>query len=244
MENTSLVALSRQTTLRRQMEVVANNIANMNTTGFKGEKMMFTEHLVRSKGGETVFGDSISFVRDIATMRDTSEGPMKATSNPLDLAISGEGYFVIGTVRGEYYTRNGHLKLDDTGQLVTQAGDPVLSDNGEPFFFSPQDTEINISRDGVVSTENGDLGRIRVVSFNNEQRLQAVSAGLYTTKEPPQDMESPQIVQNMLESSNVQPILEITKMIEVSRSYASLQKFIDQEDERIKKMSEEFARVA
>lgn len=244
MENTSLVALSRQTTLRRQMDVVANNIANMNTTGFKGEKMMFTEHMVKSRGGETIFGDNISFVRDVATMRDTSEGPMEATSNPLDLAIGGEGYFVIGTDKGNRYTRNGHLKLDEAGQLVTQAGDPVLSDNEEPFFFSTQDIEISISRDGTISTENGDLGRIRVVRFDNEQQLRAVSSGLYATEDPPQDMETPQVVQNMLEKSNVQPILEITKMIEVNRSYASLQKFIDQENERVKKMSDEFARVA
>lgn len=244
MENTSFVALSRQGVLRRQMDVVANNIANMNTTGYKGEKMMFIQHLVRSKGGEKIFGDQIAYVRDVATMRDVTEGPMEQTGNPLDLAIVGEGFFVIGTGGGERYTRNGHFRLDEAGQLVSHLGDPVLSDGGEPFFFSTQDTEINIARDGTVSTENGDLGRLRVVRFENEQQMRVVSSGLYATEAKPEDMETADVVQGMLESSNVKPIIEITNMIEVQRAYASVQKFVDREDERIRKMVEEYAKAA
>src|SRR3989338_2875678 len=203
MENTSRVALSSQDSLRRQLTVVANNIANMNTTGFKGEKMMFVQHLVQSKGGEKIFGDKIAYVRDVATVRDLSEGPIQTTGNPLDVAISGEGFFVVKTADGESYTRNGNFKLDDTGQLVTQRNDPVLSDSGKLFVFSARDTEINISRDGVVSTENGELGRMRVVRFDNEQQLRATSSGLYSAGGgAPQNVAKPDIMQTMIEGSN------------------------------------------
>ena len=138
MENTLFVALSRQVTLRRQMDVVANNIANMNTTGFKGEKMMFVEHLVRSKSDENKLGDTLNYVRDIATVRDTTKGNISQTGNPLDLAITKEGYFAIETATGEQYTRNGRFQLDATGQLVNQSGHSVLSSTGQPFFFGRQ----------------------------------------------------------------------------------------------------------
>ena len=113
MENTSFIALSRQSALRRQMDVVANNVANMNTAGFKGERMMFVEHLVKSKGGEKILGDRLSYVRDISTMRDLSDGPLEKTGNPLDLAITGDGYFMVQTDVGNQYTRNGRFQLDE-----------------------------------------------------------------------------------------------------------------------------------
>ena len=244
MENTSLIALSRQSGIRRQMAVIANNIANMNTSGFKGEKMMFVEHLVRSKGGERIWGERIAYVRDIATMRDTTEGPLENTGNPLDIAVRGNGYFVIGSNVGERYTRNGHFQLDSEGQIVTQQGDPLLSDSGEPFFLSPEDSNITVSRDGTISTENGELGRIRVVGFENRQDMRMVAGGLLATDKEPQDVDNPDLVQFMLESSNVQPIIEMTRMIETHRAYDSVKKLIEKEDDRQQKMIQEYGKVA
>ena len=241
MENTAIVALSRQTTLRRQLGVIANNLANMNTTGFKGGKMMFIEHLVRSRGGEKIFGDKIAYVRDIATVRDLTEGGFEETGNPLDLAIHGDGYFAIETATGEQYTRNGSFRLDNAGQLVTKNGDPVLSDGGAPFFFTPDENKIVISHDGTVSTGNGQLGRLRIVRFENPHALQETAAGLFTSEATPVDSENPQIVQNMLERSNVEPILEMTRLIDTSRAYKGIQKLADAENERIKKMIREVA---
>ncbi len=236
METTSLIALSKQGVLRRQMDVIANNIANMNTTGFKGEKMMFVQYLVRNKSGDGIVGDKISYVRDIATMRDTSEGPLKKTGNPLDIAVRGEAYLTVQTAQGDRYTRNGHLRLDETGQLVTQAGNPILSDAGQPFFFAPEDSGITITRDGIVSTNNGDLGRLKIVEFANRQDLRQIGGGLLATDKPPQTVTTPDVVQGMLEKSNVNAIAEMTKMIEVNRAYGAAKKFIDREDERIKLM--------
>ena len=242
MENTSLIALSRQGTLRRHLNIIANNLANMNTTGFKAKKMMFIEHLARSEGGTGITGQSISFVRDIATMRNTAAGTLKETGNPLDMAIRGPGYFVVETEDGERYTRNGHFRLDEAGQLVAQGGHPVLSDSGQPFFFSPEDSAIKVAPDGTVSTENGDLGRIRVVRFENDQELRETAGGLLTSESLPQDVETPDVAQNMLENSNVLPILEIAKMIAVERAYSDVKRFITREDERIRTMMRELNR--
>ncbi len=236
METTSLIALSKQGVLRRKMDVIANNIANMNTTAFKGEKVMFVQYLVRSKGGGGVMGDKVAYVRDIATMRDTSEGALNKTGNPLDIAVRGEAYFAVQTDQGERYTRNGHLRLDNTGQLVNQAGNPVLSDADQPFFFAPEDTDITITGDGVVSTNNGELGRLKVVEFDNRQDLRQVGGGLLATDAPPKIVDNPDVVQGMLEKSNVNAIAEMTRMIEVNRAYSAAKKFIDKEDERIKAM--------
>lgn len=244
METTTLIALSRQSGLQRQLDIVANNIANMNTTGFKGEKMMFVEHLVKSRGGESLLGSKLSFVRDIATMTDFTEGPMEKTGNPLDLAISSEGFFVVQTEDGERYTRNGRFQLDDGGQLVNQNGEPVLSTGNQPFFLGPEDTEIAISRDGTVSTNNGDLGRLRLVQFDNPQQLKRSAGGLFSSEEPPRDVESPDIVQGMLEGANIQPIFEMARMIKIHRTYDGVRSLIDKEDQRIRQMIREMGQTA
>lgn len=245
MENTLFVALSRQMGLRRQMDVVANNIANMNTNGFQGEKMMFVQHLVRSRGGESVLGEKLNYVRDVATVRDTSKGHIVETGNPLDLALQGEGYFVVESRTGEHYTRNGRFQMDGTGQLVTHNGDPVMSSSGQPFFFGPTDTQITITGDGTVSTENGALGRLKVVKFDDELALQKTGDLLFSTNPGNniEEIEVPQVLQGALESSNVQPIIELTRMIETHRSYDGVKTLIDKEDERQKTMIRELLRV-
>lgn len=242
MENTAIIALSRQGALGRQLNVLANNIANMNTSGFKGERMMFVEHLQRNQGGKAASAGPISYVRDIATRRDTTEGPLEKTGNPLDVAIRDKGYFVVDTPEGPRYTRNGHFRLDPEGQLVTQQGHGVLSKEGTPFFLSPGDTRIQISRDGTVSSQIGELGQIRVVEFADEQEPEPGAGGLLKSAQIPTDQERPVIIQGMLEGSNVEPILEMTRIIQVQRAYDGVRKFIDREDQRIRAMIEEYGR--
>ena len=243
METTSLIAVSKQAVIRRSMSVIANNLANMNTTGFKGEKMMFVEHLVRSPGGTKIGGDKLAFVRDVATVRDLSEGDFKKTGNPLDLAIHGDGFFVIGTPGGERYTRNGNFQIGSDGQLVTRKGDPVLSDGGAPFFLSPGDSQIDIDSGGTLSTENGELGKIAVVNFANRRDMRLIAEGLYSSRQQATPVEEANISQGMLEGSNVQPIVEMTRMIEVHRSYEGTKSFIQKEDERMKNMIKAYAQV-
>ena len=241
MENSAYIALSRQGALRREMDVIANNIANMNTTAFKGESMMFVEHLVKSKGSQSFIPQKLSYARDVAQYQNLEEGPLKHTGNALDIAIHGDGYFVMDTPDGERYTRNGRLNLSNDGQLVNHNNLPILSDAGTPFFFGPDDKKISIGSDGTVSTVNGQVGKIKVVSFEDQQNLQKRAGGLYFTEDQPTDVTNANIRQGSLESSNVKPITEITKMIEVQRAYDSVRSFIDKEDARQRKMIQQLS---
>ncbi len=237
METTSYIALSRQGALRREMDVIAHNVANMNSTAYKGEKMMFVEHLSKSRDDLSFIPRKLSFTRDVAQYRNLTEGPINTTGNTFDVAIRGEGYFAIQKQDGtENYTRNGSFTMDSTGQLVTQSGDPVMSNGGAPVFFTPQDTKITISADGTISTNNGPIGRLRVVKFEDEQNLKMEQGGLLSTDQTPQDIPRPAIVQGALEGSNIQPVLEMARMIEVSRTYDSVKSFIESEDGRQRKM--------
>jgi len=233
MENTAYIALSRQTALWRQMDVVANNIANMNTPAYKGEHMLFAEYLARSRSADSAFPDSLSYTTDFGTYRDVDRGPMEATANPLDVAINGEGYFEIETDFGRYYTRNGRFMLDNDGMIVTTQGHPVLTTEGTPVFIAPNEKEISIARDGSMSTETGPVGRLRVVNFEDEQAMRRVQAGLYDAQDQePQDVDGVTLEQGTIEGSNVQPVVEMTRLIDVHRAYEAIQKLIESEGER------------
>jgi len=241
MENTALIALSHQAALRRQMDVVANNFANVNTTGYKGERMMFVQHLVRGGEGNAPGGDKLAFVRDIATARDFSQGREQETGNPLDLAIEGDGFFVVESPTGERYTRNGRFRMDESGQLINEQGMPVQTTSGGPIYFGPTDTEITVAKDGTVSSENGVIGRLRIVRFDNPNNLRVVAGGLMSSQDPPIAMDSANVLQGVLEGSNVEPISELVRMISVHRAYDHARRLIDSEDDRIKKMVQVYA---
>ena len=227
-ENTAYIALSRQIAMRRQLDVIANNVANMNTTAFKGERLLFEEYLTATDDGQ-----ELSYVQDVSVMRDTTEGELVTTSNMLDLAISGPGYFVIGTDEGERYTRNGHFRTDADGVLVTDIGDPVLDEQGRPIVLDPGEKSLTVSRDGTIATSLGAAGKLNLVSFENEQMLLPEGNGLYKADEssPPLPFADGVVLQGMLESSNVIPIIEITSMIELSRAYQRTQDLLQRDDE-------------
>lgn len=236
MENTLLVALSRQGGLRREMNAVAHNIANMNTQGYKREGVMFDDYMMRSKGGERILGDKVAFTRDLAQYRDLTEGTFEHTGNPLDVAIQGEeGYFVIETAAGNRYTRNGHFQLNSEGVLVNSNGQSVLSTDGEQIEIPQDQGQITITQDGIISTQQGQVGRLAVVEFENAQFMSKEAGALYNSEEAPTPIDQPSIHQGKLEASNVNPILEMTRMIAVHRSYDQAKNLIQKEDERIKK---------
>src|ERR1700687_3820719 len=142
MQNTVLVGLSRQVGLAREMDVAANNIANLNTTGYKVDGSLFEEYLSPgARADET--GSRVSFVRDRGVWHDMSQGPIEHTGNPLDVAVDGKGFLVVQTPQGERYTRNGSMQSNGNGQLVTSDGYPVLGDGG-PISFQPSDRQVSI----------------------------------------------------------------------------------------------------
>ncbi len=223
MENASLINLSRQVALRRQLDVIANNLANLNTAGFKSEAMMFEEYLmpVAEHDMPRRSDRTLSFVHDIATVRDFQPGRMQISDNPLDVAIEGDGWFVVGTPEGERYTRNGAFTLSPQGDLVTHDGHPVLGAGG-PLQFGPDDGEIVIARDGTVSTDAGEVGQLRVVRFDTNMDLTPAGDTMFATDSQPIVADNASVQQGMIERSNVTPITEISNMIEVTRAYESL----------------------
>lgn len=226
MENTLFVALSRQMVLRRSMDVIANNIANANTTGFQSEQLMFVDHL--KPAGRR---DEVAFVQDIGVAGDFSAGDLTSTGNPLDLAIQGKGWFVIETPQGERYTRNGRFHLDRDGQLVSTEGHPVLGEGGQNIVMAPDDTNIRIMGDGTIRSASG-VKNLQIVSFDNEQLLRKISNGMYRTDALPKPAEEAKVVQGMVEGSNVEPIMEVTRMIQTLRDYQAAQKIVEAEHER------------
>ena len=175
MQNALLVGLSRQVALARELDVVANNIANINTTGYKADGSLFEEYL-SSPARADVSGARVSFVRDRGTWHDLSAGTVERTGNPLDVAIDGNAFLVVQTPRGERYTRNGSFQINAQGQLVTSDGNQVVGEAG-PITFQPTDKQISISSDGTISVQEGNSkvdsarGLLKLVSFANVQQL-------------------------------------------------------------------------
>ncbi len=239
MENVTKIALSRAVGLQREMAIVANNVANMNTTGFKGEAPLFTEFLVEPRKDE-----SYSMVQDKATVRDLSNGPITNTGNTLDVALEGNGYFALDTLNGPRYTRAGNFTLDSTGTLVNAGGLPVLDTNGNRINLPARTKDITIGEDGTIATETGPVARIQVVRFDVPQKLIPVGNTLYATDEKPIADEATTVRQGALEGSNVQGVVEMTKMIDVARSYETVQKILQAEHERLRNAYAKLSRLS
>ncbi len=233
MENALLVGLSRQAALRRELDIIANNVANLGTTGFKRETLLFEQYLATS-ARENDFpapDQRVAFVLDRATRTDFAQGALERTGNQLDVAIDGDGFLVVETPRGERYTRNGALSRNATGEIVTSDGYRVLGEGG-PIVLDPNDTDISIARDGTVSAKGGDRGRIRMVRFESDQQLSKEGGALFAANAQPLPVEvRTGLVQGTIEKSNVRPILEIGRMIEVTRAYSMLANLMSRTDE-------------
>jgi flagellar basal-body rod protein FlgF len=231
MESPSYIALSKEAAVARDMNVMANNIANASTTGYRGEHSMFQEYLART--GSIGMREKVSFVQDIGTYRNTHDGTLSLTSNPLDLALQGPGYMVLGDPSQDLYTRTGMFHLDSNRQVVTSDGYPLLQENGRPLVIPQGAQRITITGDGVVTTEQGEVGRIRLVRFASEQAMRVAGSGEYATDQTPLPATDAKVTQGALESSNVQPVLEMTSLIQLSQNYQMIQNMLDTEHTRM-----------
>jgi flagellar basal-body rod protein FlgF len=251
MENALLVGLSRQMVLERQMDVVANNVANVNTNGFKADKSLFQEYL-KTGAHEDNFARpdrNVSYVLDNGTFKDFTAGPTEETKNPLDLAIDGGGFLVVQTPGGERYTRDGGLAINNQGQLVTASGQPVLGNSG-PIVFQPTDHDISIAPDGNVTVQEGInridsvRGKLRLVSFADAQKLLKEGSNLYSagTAAARPDITS-HLRQGFIEKSNVNSVAEMSRMIEVTRTYTQIATLLQQQSDLHKSAIQQLADV-
>lgn len=239
MESPVYVLLSQQEALQRQMDVVAQNIANVNTTGFKSSDVLFEDFLVKPT---SKFKHHM--VLDRATLRNTSQGAFQKTDNPLDLAISGKGYFAIQTPQGVQYTRQGAFQMDAEGNLVTPDGFALLSGGGSNVAIPTNAKSIEIASDGTITTDTGKVGRLQVVKFQNEQLMKQTYGGFYSSDETPEVDEDAQLYQGMVEGSNVKSVVEMTHVLEISRAYQRVAHLIDSENQRLQNAIRSLGKVA
>jgi len=240
MHNSLLVGLTAQMTLRRNMEIVSNNLANVSTSGFKRETPAFEEQLV-AVDAQTAQMRKISFVRDWGVIRDMTSGPLQQTGAPLDVSIEGDGFLVVRTPDGERFTRDGNFKLDASGKIVNSNGFPVLSEGGE-ITIPEGETSIRIGQDGTISTPQGQIAKFRVVSLPHAS-LRKEGFNLYNSDEQPAPAAGARIVQGAIERSNVQPVVEMTRMIEIMRAYQHSTETLNATDDIIRRAVQRLGEV-
>jgi flagellar basal-body rod protein FlgF len=230
--NTAII-LSRLTAQQRAMDVVAGNIANASTPGYRAERVVFADWLATQTNTSIAKGDSpLAFTQDRATYRDRAEGTLQQTGNPLDLALSGDGYFTVSTPAGPRLTRAGRFTLQADGSITDPNGNALLDSNTTPMRLQPTDTRLTVTGDGTLSSQNGPIGRIAVVAPNDPNKLTAEGNRLFRADAPTTPVAKPKIIQGVVEDSNVQPIAELAQMMTVQRDFQFATQFLQAEGQR------------
>ncbi|MGB3722635.1 MAG: flagellar hook-basal body complex protein [Pacificimonas sp.] len=238
------ISLSHAAALRRRMDVVANNIANMNTSGFRREDSLFAAAPTRVGGNVPMPLRQANHVIDLGLSMDRKAGPMVATGSQLDIAIEGEHWLAVESPDGDTaYTRAGHLQVLPTGELALSSGEIVLGEGGLVIALSEDETDISIGTDGTVSTSEGIAGRIELWAFQDGARPARLGGGLYRAEAIPVDATETNIRAGMIEGSNVEPIGEMTKMIDILRSYQASQSLNDKINDLRSRSIERLGRV-
>jgi flagellar basal-body rod protein FlgF len=226
-ENTLLIGLSRQIALGRELDVIANNVANSATNGFKARSTRFSEYIGPVARADTFSpGDrKVSFVVDKGTPLDLSSGSIERTNNPLDAAIKGDAFFEVQTSAGARYTRDGAFEINARGELVTQGGNVVTGQNG-PIRFAPGESGARIAEDGSVFSDQGQRGKLKLVSFANPRSLRSEGVNLFSSPTAPTAAAlTVQVSGGTLERSNV------SRLVEVQRAYTTIAGLISRTDE-------------
>lgn len=231
------VAVSGSIAQERAMDVISNNLSNVNTRGYKADRVLFEAYLQKNltSGANPVpagkSADDAAYAITSQVYTDFSQGPLKATEAPLDIALHGEGFFTVQAGEGERYWRGGTLNINQKGELVTPAGARLLDVDKKPIIAGF--AQFRISNDGtVISEKNQPIAKIRIVDFKNKSVLTKKGDGLFTASNPDTAIASTALVkQGFVEGSNINPVAEMAKMITTLRSYQAFQKAIQSHDE-------------
>lgn len=230
MDLAGYVALTRQSGLARELETIANNIANLSTPGYRREGLLFAE-MVQALPVE---GGSVAMTEARARFFDTAQGGLEATGGSLDLAIEGEGFFTVATPAGPRLTRAGGFGRDAEGTLVSADGHPLLDEGGGTITIPFEANAVAVSADGTLSVDGAPVARLGLVTTADQTGLFREAGTLFRAETATVPVEDGRIVQGFLEASNVNPVAELARMVEVQRAYEHGQRLIDQEDERIR----------
>lgn len=227
MDVSSFVLLSHEQALRRQLDVAANNMANVSTTGYKREQAVFHEYVENAQDAPVQDARKTAFVLDYGAVHDVAQGAFQATGNSLDVMIEGPGYLNVQMADGSTgYTRAGFVKVLDTGELATSGGQRLLDENGQPIAVpTDQLASLTITADGSVMAGEDPVGRLAVTSFTDENMLEVRGDGMLTgTGGRLMTAAQTKLRTGGVEASNVEPISETTRMVEVLRSYQTSQR--------------------
>ena len=233
MQNITSIAASRLIAQQRALDVTADNIANAGTPGYKAVRIQFSDWLSRQHGAATPRGGaSVAFTQDRATWRDFQPGPLNHTGNPLDLALTNSGYFTVSTPQGPRLTRAGRFGLLADGTIVDGTGNALLNTEGKSIQLSPTDTQITVAGDGTLSTENGQVGKIGVVEVGDPMQLTAMGGDKLASGSATTQSTNPGLIQGSVEDSNVQPMLEMVRMMNDLREFQYVTQMVEAEDQR------------
>lgn len=227
MDNAGYTTLTRQSGLLREMQSVANNIANLSTTGYRGDGVIFSEY-VQDTGGE-----SLSMASGDVRKIDLTQGPLTQTGGAFDFAIEGPGFFMVETPQGERLTRAGAFTPNEAGELSTPDGHRLLDAGGSPLF-APPDADLSLAADGTLSAGGRALGRIGLFQPTDPAGLSRESGALFASSAGTEPIEGSKILQGFVENSNVDAVSQVARMIEVQHAYELGQSFLEREDERIR----------
>ncbi|VDS07321.1 Flagellar basal-body rod protein FlgG [Paracoccus haematequi] len=230
MDNAIYATLTRQSGLMAEMRVVANNIANANTTGFRREGVIFAEHL----SALDRHGDTLSMAHARGRMIDLGQGVLTQTNGNYDLAIEGDGFFLVETPEGNRLTRAGAFLPSAEGELMTAEGFRLLDEGMAPIIVPAGASGVAVGADGTLSANGVAFGKIGVFTAPEEAQLTHQGGTSFTIDGQPEPVDDVRIRQGFLEESNVDSVFEITRMIEVQRAYELGQSFLDREDQRIR----------
>ena len=230
MDNAGYVSLTRQAGLLREMQLVANNIANISTTGYRKEGLLFSEHIHALENG----GPSLSMSSANVRATQQIQGSLSETGSRFDFAIEGAGFFLIETPEGDQLTRAGSFTPNQDGELATPDGYRLLDNGGAPIFIPPDATDVNVSADGTLSAGGRPLAQIGLFEPSVQTDLSRRDGVRFAVSNGVEPLEDGIILQGYLESSNVNAVTEIARMIEVQHAYELGQKLLDKEDERIR----------
>ena len=229
MDASLYTALTRQSGLMREMGTVAQNIANIGTTGFRREGVVFSEFITRMDEGP-----SLSMAYASARNIDLSQAGVSQTGGSFDFAIQGEGFFLVQTPEGERLTRAGAFTPNENGELVTNEGYPLLDEGGTPMVVPPDSGQVMLAGDGTLSVNGTPLARLGLWQPADPLSLKHQAGTLFSANQVVPSEGQATILQGYLEDSNVEPVTEIARMIEVQRAYEQGQSFLDAEDQRIR----------
>ena len=237
MDSASFSALSRQVGLWREMSVVANNIANSATTGYRQEGLIFSEYIKSSPDGR-------SLSMGHGNTRNTSfvQGTLTQTGGTFDFAIEGDGFFLVETPAGERLTRAGSFSTNAAGDLVTPDGFRVLDAGGAPVFVPPDASPVAVSADGTISSQGRLLGQIGLVQPIDPKMMTREDGVMFISEAGFEPAVDARVLQGFTENSNVDPITAIARMIEVQRAYELGQSFLDSENQRVRDSLKSFTR--